>query len=126
MSDQTRQAVENYYASWSRGALDREKYNQAIAANLEFRGSIDSVDGRDNFWGGVQEFTAIVDSVTFHTTVIDGNEAFVLYDAMTKPAGEMRFAEHFTVEDGKISKIRLVFDSHKLRPIIEQMRAAQA
>lgn len=126
MSDQTRQAIDNYYASWSTGKLDREKYNQAVAVDFEFRGSIDSVDGRDNFWGAVQEFTAIIESVTFHSKIVQGDEGFVLYDAVTKPVGEMRFAEHFRIENGKISKVRLVFDSYKLRPMMEQMRAAQA
>lgn len=126
MSDQTRQAIDNYYASWTTGTLDREKYNQAVADDFEFRGSIDSVDGRDNFWGAVQEFTAIIDSVKFHSTVVQGDEGFVLYDAVTKPVGEMRFAEHFKVKNGKIAKVRLVFDSHKLRPMMEQMRAGGA
>lgn len=126
MSSQTLQAIESYYASWSSGTFDRERYNQAVAPDLEFRGSIDTVDGRDAFWQGVQEFAAMVESVSFHAKVIQGDSGFVLYDCVTKPVGVMRFAEHFKVVDGKISKIKLVFDSIKLRPLIEQMRGAGA
>lgn len=41
-------------------------------------------------------------------------EAIILYD-MSLPFGVMRVAEHFTVNGGKINRIRQVHDTHALR-----------
>jgi len=122
MTTSTRTAIDNYYGSWASGELRRDRYDAAVSDDLEFRGSIDSVDGKEPFWAAVQEFKQLAQSVTVHAKVIDGDEGFVLYDCHTQPLGDLRFAEHFKVVDGKISQIRLVFDSIKLRPLMEQLR----
>ena len=45
----------------------------------------------------------------------DGAEAMLLYDLQAGPIGTMRVAEHFTVRDGKISRIRQVHDTAAVR-----------
>jgi hypothetical protein len=45
--------------------------------------------------------------------------AALLYDCDTiSPAGVIRTAEFFTVKDGKIKSIRLVFDATELRKLM--------
>ena len=43
------------------------------------------------------------------------NEAMLLYDLDAERLGTLRVAEHFTVEDGKITRIRQVHDTAAVR-----------
>jgi hypothetical protein len=72
------------------------------------------------------EFVQMNKGITFHAQVYQEKEGFCLYDAHTAPIGDLRLAEHFSVEGGKIKKIHLVYDSIKLRPMIEAARAGKA
>ncbi len=44
-----------------------------------------------------------------------GTKATLLYDMQVQGLGELRIAEHFTVEDGKIARIRQIHDTAALR-----------
>jgi len=45
----------------------------------------------------------------------DGDEAMLLYDLTAGPVGTLRVAEHFTVADGKIVRIRQIHDTMPVR-----------
>jgi hypothetical protein len=45
----------------------------------------------------------------------EANEAMLLYDLKADPVGTLRVAEHFTVADGKIIRIRQVHDTAAVR-----------
>jgi hypothetical protein len=45
----------------------------------------------------------------------DGNQAMLLYDLYAERLGSLRVAEHFTVDDGKITRIRQVHDTAVVR-----------
>jgi hypothetical protein len=44
-----------------------------------------------------------------------GNEAMLPYDLDAVGLGTMRVAEHFTVEDGRIARIRQIHDTAAVR-----------
>ncbi len=44
-----------------------------------------------------------------------GSEGMLLYDMDVAELGPLRVAEHFTVENGKITRIRQVHDTAALR-----------
>jgi hypothetical protein len=50
----------------------------------------------------------------------EGEDAMMLYDCVTGPAGTIRTAEAFTVRDGKIREIKLVFDPTELNRLGRQ------
>jgi hypothetical protein len=43
------------------------------------------------------------------------NEAMLLYDMQADGLGQLRVAEHFTVADGKIVKLRQIHDTAPVR-----------
>jgi hypothetical protein len=44
-----------------------------------------------------------------------GNTAMLMYDMDVQGLGALRVAEHFTVEDGRIARIRQIHDTAALR-----------
>ena len=45
----------------------------------------------------------------------EGNEAMLLYDVDVNGLGQMRIAEHFTLAEGRIMRIRQIHDTGALR-----------
>lgn len=126
MSKQITQIIDRYYASWAHGTLDREAFNQAVAPDLVFRGSIDHIDGRDAFWSSVEAFFPLIKGIEFINRLDGDAQSFVLYDTtMPPPVGMLRSIEHFELTGGRITRINLVYDSIALRPFIETQRAQQ-
>ena len=61
-------------------------------------------------------FKKMLASVSLIQSFYSENGAALLYDCNTmSPAGIIRTAEFFTVEDDRIRSIRLVFDATELR-----------
>jgi len=57
----------------------------------------------------------MVSNVELLAAMSDGNEAMLLYDLEAGPVGTMRVAEHFTVDRGKITRIRQIHDTAAVR-----------
>ncbi len=124
-TERTRQLVSAYYEAWIGGkGVNHDVLKQTFHEKLVFRGSIDALDGADNFIRGVEEFAQICGRVDLISQLIDGEHATTLYRAHITPLGEdMVFSEHVTVADDRIAKIDLVFDSIPFRPLIAAARA---
>jgi len=56
-----------------------------------------------------------VSNVELLAAMSDGNQAMLLYDLEAGPVGSLRVAEHFTVEGGKITRIRQIHDTAAVR-----------
>jgi hypothetical protein len=112
-----RQLIETYHAAWTGG--DFAKAKECLAGNLDFRGSIDSFSRAEDFLASLTRFQGMLHGVTVLQRRFDDNGGALLYDCDTvSPAGVIRTAEFFTVRDGKIVEIRLVFDATELRKLM--------
>ena len=58
----------------------------------------------------------MVSNVELLAAMSDGNEAMLLCTTLEAgPVGRLRVAEHFTVEDSKITRIRQIHDTAAVR-----------
>jgi hypothetical protein len=113
----TKQVVMNYYNAWTGGDLDAAR--GYLAADLDFQGSINTFNRADDFVVGLAMFQKMLRGVNLIQSFFTESGAALLYDCDTvSPAGVIRTAEFFTVADGKIRSIRLVFDATELRKLM--------
>jgi hypothetical protein len=112
------QVIERYHQAWTGG--DFVTARASLADDLDFRGSIDTFSNADEFIAALQRFSAMLKGVTLLQNCHDDKGGALLYDCDTAgPAGVIRTAEFFTVSDGRISAIRLVFDATELRKAMQ-------
>jgi hypothetical protein len=110
----TKQVVTNYYNAWTGG--DMKKARAFLADDLDFQGSIETYSRADDFIASLAMFQKMLQKVNLIQSFFSESGAALLYDCDTmSPAGVIRTAEFFTVTDGKIKSIRLVFDATELR-----------
>ncbi len=113
----TRQLIETYHQAWTSG--DIAKARGCLADDLDFQGSIQTFRKADDFAAALAQFQSMLRGVTLLESQFSESGAALLYDCDTvSPAGVIRTAEFFTVQDGKITKIKLVFDATELRKLM--------
>lgn len=114
----TKQVVNNYHNAWTVG--DMEASRVYLADDLDFQGSIDTFSRADDFIVALTMFQKLLKKVDLLQSYYSENGAALLYDCdMMSPAGVIRTAEFFTVIDGKIKAIRLIFDATELRKLMD-------
>ena len=112
-----KQTIEAYYEAWTRNNLTKAR--TLLDDNLTFSGSIDKFSNADDFMKELSLFTGMVKSVKLVRSFFDENGGVQLYDIDTNtPAGTIRTAEFFSVTEGKIKDIKLVFDATQLRKLM--------
>jgi len=113
----TKQIVTNYHNAWTSG--DVEAARLYLADDLDFQGSIDTFHRADDFIVALMMFKKMLRGINLIQSFFSESEAALLYDCDTmSPAGVIRTAEFFTVKDGKIKSINLVFDATELRKLM--------
>jgi hypothetical protein len=113
----TKQVVTGYHDAWTKGEM--EKARAFLADDLDFQGSIDRFHRADEFIGALTMFQKMLRKVDLIQSFFSEGGAALLYDCDTMtPAGVLRTAEFFTVKNGKITAIRLVFDATELRKLM--------
>jgi ketosteroid isomerase-like protein len=114
----TRDVVRGYYDAWTSRDLGRAR--GYLADDLEFQGSLRRFSRADDFIPALEQFLQILEDVRLLKELYEGDDAMMLYDCMTGRAGTIRTAEAFTVRDGKIRDIKLVFDPTELNKLGRQ------
>jgi hypothetical protein len=112
-ADATLRVVRAYHHGWS-----SRHFDQAIgllAAELEVEVPINSYPTTESFAQALVGFAGMVSSVDLLAEMSAGDEAMLLYDLDVQQLGKLRVAEHFTVADAKITRIRQVHDTAALR-----------
>ena len=113
-----RHLIETYHAAWTTG--DFAAARRCLADDLDFKGSIDTFRGADEFVRALKGFQGMLRGVTLIKALFEQDGAALLYDCDTAtPAGVIRTAEFFSTSNGKISEIRLVFDASELRKLMQ-------
>jgi hypothetical protein len=113
----TKQIITNYHNAWTSG--DMEAARIYLADDLDFQGSIDTFRRADDFIAALTMFQKMIRKINLIQSLFSERDAALLYDCDTiSPAGVIRTAEFFTIKDGKIKSIRLVFDATELRKLM--------
>lgn len=111
------QIIMRYHNAWTGG--DMKAARGYLADDLDFKGSIETFRRAEDFIVALTGFKKMLRSVNMIQSFYSESGAALLYDCDTaSPAGLIRTAEFFTVADGKIRTIRLIFDATELRKLI--------
>jgi hypothetical protein len=113
----TQQIVTRYHNAWTGG--DMKTARLCLADDLDFKGSIETFHRADDFIVALANFKKMLRNVSLIQSFFSEGGAALLYDCDTMtPAGVIRTAEFFTVADGRIKAIRLIFDATELRKLM--------
>jgi hypothetical protein len=90
-----------------------------LADRIEFEGPFDKFSRPEDYLAALQRLHPIVDRVDVKKMFVDGEDVCLLYDLVTNtPAGTAFVAEWHHVINGKIDRIRVVFDARPFAPLM--------
>ncbi|MBB3036998.1 hypothetical protein [Hoyosella altamirensis] len=106
-------ALKTYYGILTQGIKDYsdgDKLSPLLVEDFDFEGPIAGHEiGAALFVEGVKGFIANVSKIDLIQEVHDAHGSAVIYDAHM-PKGVVRLTEFFSFVDGKIQRLRLLFD----------------
>jgi len=105
--------VRAYHRAWT--SEDFDEAGRYLSDDLRTDVPINTYASKAEWMKAVRGTRQAVSSVEVLAEFSNDGEALLLYDIVIKPIGDIRIAEHFTVSDGRISKIRHVHDTAALR-----------
>ena len=111
--DETGSVVRRYHLGWTTGHFDEAV--SLLTPDLVVEVPINAYPTKASFVEALVGFAGLVTSVQLLCQLSRGDEAMLLYDLDVERLGEMRVAEHFTVQDGRIRRIRQVHDTVAVR-----------
>lgn len=114
-ADDVKNIIEGYRNAWTSGDLAAAR--SFLADDLDFQGAVERHDSADGFLGGLTMFReGLYKDYREISAIYDGNESVHVYDCGLVTGEDLRCAEHFVVDGGKITQIHLVFDTAKIPP----------
>lgn len=105
--------VRAYHRGWTSKQFDESIAR--LAPDLRVEVPISEYPTRESFARALVTFGATVGHVALLAEFARGDEAMLLYDMEVAGLGTLRVAEHFTVVDGKITRIRQIHDTAAVR-----------
>jgi ketosteroid isomerase-like protein len=105
--------VRAYHDAWT--AKDFAAASALLAPTLVVEVPVNDYPTAGSFAAALESFGSMVTRVDLLAAMNAGDEAMLLYDLDAGPVGTLRVAEHFTVENGKINRIRQVHDTAAVR-----------
>jgi glutamyl-tRNA reductase len=114
---ETQQIIQGYHACRTRGEVERMA--TFLSGDVEFRSPMMQFSNANDLVASSVSFKSVVLAYRMISELYDEGEGTLLYDLETAtPVGVQRTAEHFRVQDGKITSILLIFDATKWRTIL--------
>lgn len=108
-----RTVVEEYFECFARKEFTANR--DRLAERFSFTGPIDSFDDREPFLEAVGRLAPVMKEARRKQVFVDGRDVSVLWDFVLAPTGEVvPISETFRVENGKITRICLIFDPRSL------------
>lgn len=108
--------IRNYFHQFFSGKSRQSDVHQLLADDFTFRDPLMSADSADEY---VDQLKAFGDEMELYAdlraVVGDGDLVAALVD-FQGPAGKMTYAQWFTLRQGKIARIEVVYDP---RPFLE-------
>jgi ketosteroid isomerase-like protein len=109
----TETTVRAYHEAWT--SKDFAAAVALLADGLTVEVPVNEYPTAQSFAAALEGFGSMVTEVELLAVMSDGDEAMLLYDLTAGPVGALRVAEHFTVTDGKIVRIRQIHDTAPVR-----------
>ena len=113
MAHETAAVIRAYHDAWT--ARDFAAASALLADTLTVEVPVNDYPTAKDFAAALTAFGSMVTNVELLAAMSDGDEAMLLYDLVAGPVGTLRVAEHFTVADGKIVRIRQIHDTAPVR-----------
>ncbi|GLW96810.1 nuclear transport factor 2 family protein [Microtetraspora sp. NBRC 16547] len=119
-STRTRQTVRGYHEARFRGDVPAAAAH--LAETFAFQSPLMSSADAAGHLSGLPGFLQVVTGVDMISELYGESEATLVYDVHTAtPAGTQRTAEHFRLDDGRITSIMLIFDATPWQPMKAMM-----
>jgi limonene-1,2-epoxide hydrolase len=109
----TLSVVRAYHDAWTSKRFDDAV--RLLAPDLAVEVPVNEYPTRESFAAALEGFGSMVESVELLSEASAGDEAMLLYDMDVQALGRLRVAEHFTVQEGEIVRIRQIHDTAPLR-----------
>ena len=113
MTDSTLEIVRAYHRGWTSKKFDEA--TRLLAPDLKVEVPINEYPTTESFAAAVAAFGGMTKRVSLLSELAKDNEAMLLYEMDIEGLGVMRVAEHFTIADGRIQRIRQIHDTAALR-----------
>jgi hypothetical protein len=102
-----------YHQGWS--SRNYEQSIDLLAPTLKVEVPINDYPTAESFAQAIRGFGEMVTGIELLSEMGHDNEAMLLYDMQADGLGQLRVAEHFTVADGKIVRLRQIHDTAPVR-----------
>jgi ketosteroid isomerase-like protein len=111
----TNRLVDEYYARWGSGDLDR--LAEILADDFQFSGPMDQADDAGSFVALIRRNAPTFGTVSFADVrrAVDGRLAVNLYTFVAGPA-RVPMAEAFEIRGDRIARVDLYFDPARFGP----------
>jgi hypothetical protein len=98
-----------YFDAWRE--RDFGRLRSVLADDVDFDGPLASVQGGDDCLRGLQGMAEIMTGLEIRKVFRDGNDVLTWFDLSTKVADTVPVANWMQIRDGKIGRIRVIFDA---------------
>jgi SnoaL-like protein len=112
-ADPTLDTVRAYHQAWTSKNFDAAI--KLLSPQLHVEVPMNDYPTKDSFAQALTGFGSIVTNVELLSEMSLGNEAMLLYDLDAEQLGTLRVAEHFTINDGTITRLRQIHDTAPVR-----------
>lgn len=110
----TRTLAATYFQAWK--AKDFDTLRSLLADDVTFAGPFARLDNAEDCIDGLRGMSKIVTDLVVHKTFLDGPDVLTWFDLHTSVAAPVPTANWSHAEDGKITRIQVVFDARSLSP----------
>jgi ketosteroid isomerase-like protein len=105
--------VDRFSRAWPSG--DFETARSLLADDLDFEGPIDRFHRAEDYLNAIRGLQGMLKGVEHQATVAQGDDVVHFY-VLDTPMGRAPVAEWFTVNDGRITRLRAYFDARPFAP----------
>ncbi|MES2951376.1 MAG: nuclear transport factor 2 family protein [Pseudomonadota bacterium] len=105
--------VQAYFRGWTTKDYDAAAHQLLPALVVEV--PVNHYPDAAAFVQALTQFGNMVEHVDLLAELASDSQAMLLYDMEVQSMGTIRVAEHFTVQGGKITRLRQVHDTHAMR-----------
>ena len=105
--------IRAYYDAWT--AKDFDQAASLLAEGLTVEVPVNVYPTTESFAAALKSFGSMTANADLLAAMSADSEGMLLYDMDEQGLGTLRVAEHFTVEDGKITRIRQIHGTAALR-----------
>jgi len=112
-TEDTAAIIRAYHNAWT--SKNFAAASALLAATLAVEVPVNDYPTAESFAAALRSFGSMVTNVDLLASMTAGHEAMLLYDLDVERLGQLRVAEHFTVDHGKITRIRQIHDTAAVR-----------